>query len=93
MARTPGLLNISSNFEPDTAEPFDARLRVPLLSDLTNSATFGSYFYLGMIVSVYNDSGNNGAYRLNALPLTTLSNWEKLGATTADKIKYSIIFG
>jgi hypothetical protein len=78
MSRKNGLLPISANFEPNTAEPFDARLAVPLLADLTTPATY-SFPYLGMNVSVYGDTAeNNGIYRLDALPHTNSESWKKI---------------
>ena len=81
MARETGLLPISANFEPATAQAFDARMRTGLKSDLTNAGTFGAFAYLGMMVVVYDDTdNNNGLYVLNALPSTTESNWKKVNS-------------
>lgn len=88
MSRTQGLLSISANFESQSAEPFDARTRVEILSDLTQTSVWESsdsnvYTYVGMIVSVYNDLtlDNNGVYRLKDSDYTDINNWEKLGAS------------
>jgi hypothetical protein len=81
MARETGLLPISANFEPATAQAFDARMRTGLKSDLINAGTFGAFTYLGMMVVVYDDTdNNNGLYVLNALPSTTESNWKKVNS-------------
>lgn len=85
MSRKKGLLNISANFEPQIASPFDSRTVVDTFSDLTNPSTFvstdsNSYVYKGLVVSVVNDPGaGNGIYLLKGLPSTDKSNWEKLG--------------
>jgi hypothetical protein len=83
MSRVKGLLSISANWEPKTAEPFDARSRVGLKSDLIKSETWrignNSYTYKEMIVSVFNDTiENNGPYRLIGDDYTIESNWIKL---------------
>lgn len=83
MSRDKGLLSISANWEPKMAEPFDARSRVRLKSDLTRSETWkignNSYTYKEMIVSVFNDTNeNNGPYRLIDDDYTIESNWIKL---------------
>lgn len=82
MARDTGLLNLSANFEVQNAAPLDARVRVPLLTDLTNAGTFGVYAYAGMAVSVYSDPTpeNNGIWFLKTLPYTTFANWEQAGS-------------
>lgn len=87
MSRKKGLLNISANFEPQIASPFDSRTVVDTFSDLTNPSTFvstdsNSYVYKGLVVSVVNDPGaGNGVYLLKGLPSTDESNWEKLGSS------------
>ncbi len=80
MSRDLGILNLSANFEVNKASPLDAREVVTALADLTNPTTFGVYAYLGMTVSVTSDGVNNGLYKLNTLPNTILSNWEKIGS-------------
>lgn len=70
MAREKGTFNVSANYEPLKAAPFDARSLVKTKSDLTNSATWDTggdnWIYDGMIVAVAHDSvdKNNGVYRL-----------------------------
>ena len=87
MARTKGLLPISGNFEPQVAEPFDARSRVETKADLLLLATWQAkdgnpYTYIGMVVTVYADATeeNNGIYRLKSSDYTQEGNWEKAGA-------------
>lgn len=95
MSRKKGLLNISANFEPQIASPFDSRTVVDTFSDLTNPSTFvstdsNSYVYKGLVVSVVNDPGaGNGVYLLKGLPSTDESNWEKLsGSMPIDAPEY-----
>ena len=79
MSRENGTLNFPGNIEPQIASTLDARERVQLKSDLTNSNTFGIYAYKGMMVTVYNDTlDNNGIYRLQDLPNTNIANWIKI---------------
>ena len=61
--RTPGVFNFSANFEALIAAPLDARITVPLKSNLTDGSTL-PYPYLGMVVAVTSDptSSNNGVY-------------------------------
>lgn len=82
MARQQGNLPFSSNFETRFAEPLDARSRVELKSDLTDSATWErdgnpAYTYVGMLVSVYADPDptKNGLYRLKAADYSDIGNW------------------
>lgn len=86
MSRQKGLLNLSANFEPQVAEPLDGRTRVSSKSDLYSSSTWTSvdgnnYLYLGIIVSVYDDTipDNNGAYQLQNSDYTLESSWTKVG--------------
>lgn len=97
MSRKKGLLNISANFEPQIASPFDSRTVVDTFSDLTNPSTFvstdsNSYVYKGLVVSVVNDPGaGNGVYLLKGLPSTDESNWEKLsGYMPIDAPEYDV---
>ncbi|MGJ8685843.1 MAG: hypothetical protein ACSHWQ_00080 [Spongiibacteraceae bacterium] len=81
MARTQGLLSLSANFEPQIAEPFDARAVVETKSDLVDAngwkAKDGTvYAYVGMPVIVKGDGVSNGLYWLKAPDYTLLSNWE-----------------
>ncbi len=91
MGRVKGLIEFSGNFEPKMAEPFDGRVRVELLSDLTNPTTWTNadgnvYLYKEIIVSVYNDNDeeNNGAYRLVNDDYTDVENWVKIGSDVAE---------
>jgi len=99
MARDKGLLNISANFEPQTAQPFDARMRVQTLADLTNATQWEAndgtvYAYIGMITVVYNDTTNNGLYRLEQEDYTNISNWSKVGdGGSAGSVDWSNIEG
>ena len=86
MGREKGTLNISANFEPQIAAPFDSRIVVDTYADLTAEDTFistdgNNYAYVGMIVSVVadTDSNNNGIYLLKALPTTSAENWAGVG--------------
>jgi hypothetical protein len=85
MARSPGNLPFSSNFEVRFAEPLDARSRVQFKSDLTKTSTWmrdgnPAYVYIGMLVSVYADAeSNNGVYQLKASDFTIMSNWVFIG--------------
>lgn len=86
MGREKGTLNISANFEPQIAAPFDSRIVVDTYTDLTAEDTFistdgNNYAYVGMIVSVVADadSNNNGVYLLKALPTTSAENWAGVG--------------
>jgi sorbitol-specific phosphotransferase system component IIC len=83
MARNQGTFNFSSNFEPNIKAPIDARIVVEYLSDLTSSAQWiqsgNNWLYDGIIVSVTNDSINNGAYYLqDSNNYNIISNWIKL---------------
>jgi len=82
MARTKGLLDISANFEPETATPFDARAKVLTKADLLLTATWGTFSYKGMPVSVTDDSTaeNNGLYILKEDDFTAEASWEQVGS-------------
>lgn len=87
MARVKGLASFSANFEPQSAEPLDARAVVQTISDLTDPTVWSAhdgnvYLYKGIIVSVTDDvtPSNNGLYRLIDTDYTNIINWEKLGA-------------
>ena len=82
--RNKGLLPISANFEPQIAEPFDSRNRVSKKEDLINQDIWKAkdnniYTYIGMIVSVWDDTINNGLYRLKSIDYSIEANWEKVG--------------
>ena len=82
--RTKGLLNISANFEVQSAEGLDSRCRVKtkaslILLDTWKSSDNNPYTYVGMLVSVYEDSElNNGVYRLKTVDYTIMDNWKKV---------------
>lgn len=93
--RTKGLLNISANFEPQTAEPFDGRLRVKTKNSLVVPATWESsdgniYTYKGMVVSVYDDEENNGLYFLKEDGYSVASNWKKINISVEEDITYYV---
>ncbi|MFW6377060.1 MAG: tail fiber domain-containing protein [bacterium] len=88
--RTKGLATVSRNYEPQIGEPFDARLRVGLKSDLTDTNVWEApngqvYTYKGIVVSVYDDTeDNNGVYYLKGSDYTQESSWEKVGTGDGD---------
>ena len=81
MARNKGLLGISANFEPQVAAPFDSRIVVENISDLTEIETWqaldgGVYLYKGLVVSVTEDSS---LYILKDYQnYDNLDNWQKV---------------
>lgn len=86
MSRTQGIGTLNFNIERQTAAPLDATEVVEYYSDLTSSATWlssdgNSYEYIGMKVFVVADPDETkrGMYWLKALPITSASNWEKVG--------------
>lgn len=90
MARFRGGFEISANYEPLKAAPFDARALVESKADLILPATWQDsngdiWIYAGMIVSVASDidDANNGLYRLlSATRYQEESAWEKLADAT-----------
>lgn len=76
-----GTYDFSANFEVKLVGPLDARSKVDSLSNLTDELMDNSYPYLGMVVSVVNDTIpiNNGLYLLSTLPNTDILNWSKVG--------------
>ena len=85
MAREKGTFNVSANYEPLKAAPFDARSLVKTKADLTNIATWtinnDIWIYDGMLVTVMQDSNPkfNGVYRLvDAENFNFDSSWMKL---------------
>jgi hypothetical protein len=85
MAREKGTFNVSANYEPLKAAPFDARSLVKTKADLTNIATWtinnDIWIYDGMLVTVVQDSNPkfNGVYRLvDAENFNFDSSWMKL---------------
>lgn len=86
MSRTQGIGALNFNIERQTAAPLDATEVVEYYSDLTSSATWlssdgNSYEYIGMKVFVVADpdESKRGLYWLKALPMTSASNWERVG--------------
>lgn len=76
MARKQGTLNVPNNAEVKAAAPFDARLVVPLKADLLTY----QYPYKGMLVSVTDDTTNNGVYQLVGSDASLAASWEKVGS-------------
>jgi hypothetical protein len=79
MERTKGTLALSANFEPQIAEPLDARHICSKVADLVLPTTWTAkdgtvYAYQGMITSVWNDGINNGIYQLNDTDYTVATN-------------------
>lgn len=90
MAREKGTFNVSANYEPLKAAPFDARSLVKTKADLTNIATWtinnDIWIYDGMLVTVAQDANPkfNGVYRLvDAENFNFDGSWMKL-ANDAD---------
>jgi hypothetical protein len=82
--REKGVLNLSANFEAQKSAPIDARMLVGKKADLINPTTWtandgGNYIYKGIIVSVNDDTTNNGLYILKGDDYTQESSWEKAG--------------
>lgn len=93
MARVPGALIASSNYELSVRKPFDARSLVTEYTDLTDEATWRnksgrSIAYNGMVVAVINTEHkhDNGVYYFFDINYTALKggdvtkqeNWRKL---------------
>ena len=85
MARRKGTFQVSANYEPLKAAPFDARQLVETRADLIAEDTWVindiAWVYTGMIVAVASDvnRANNGVYVLtDAANYTSLESWEKL---------------
>lgn len=77
MGRSIGNLNFAQNFEVGAQAPFDARIVVEKQSDLTNSTTYNSNAYNGMIVSVTEDST---VWMLKDMKnITNPASWIKVG--------------
>lgn len=94
--REKGQATFSGSFESLFSGPIDARTLVGLKSDLIDSTTWttpdtNTYAYIGMIVSVWNDTEeNNGIYRLKALPFTAYDSWEKLGTQSKFVVPFTV---
>lgn len=84
MARVPGRVQVSSNYEVKVKAPFDARMICPTKADLTDANSW-SYVstYVGMLVSVQNDpiEDNNGVYFLKVDEPFAENSWVKLFST------------
>lgn len=84
MARVPGRVQVSSNYEVKVKAPFDARMICPTKADLTDANSW-SYVstYVGMLVSVQNDpiEDNNGVYFLKVDKPFVENSWVKLFST------------
>lgn len=85
MARNTGTFEFPSNFEVKKAAPLDARTQTGLKSELTGLP----FAYKGMIVSVTDDSDNNGTYVLNDADGSLLNNWSKIASTTVTDLDYT----
>ena len=87
MSRNKGTHNYSANFEVKKRAPLDAKQLAGTVSDLITGSTWmdsnnNEYTYVGMIVSVYNDTLiNNGLYQLIASDYTNINNWEQIGGS------------
>ena len=86
MSRLKGLLQISGNFEPQIAGPFDGRSICDTYADLILPATWEAkdgtiYTYVGMRVNVTSDIDplRNGVYYLNTANYQLYASWVKLG--------------
>lgn len=89
MAREKGIFQVSANYEPLKAAPFDARTLVAFKSDLTTEVTWVNdgiaWVYAGMLVVVHKDPDirNNGLYILqSAEKYTDEESWLKLADIT-----------
>lgn len=83
MARKEGTLVLGSNLEIKAAAPADARLVVEKKADLLTY----EYPYSGMIVSVTNDSTDNGAYQLVGSDASLAESWSKIGSGDAGHVE------
>ena len=76
MARNQGSARIAASLEVEAGAPLDARLVVPLKTDLTSVGTY-PYKYKGMIVSVQEEGK---AYMLIGTDPTDADNWKPVGS-------------
>lgn len=90
MARKKGTFQVSANYEPLKAAPFDARSLVETRADLIAESSWVvndiAWVYNGMLVSVGQDiePSFNGVYILqDAENYTDLNSWKKLADTTS----------
>jgi hypothetical protein len=77
MYYTNGNYSMGGNFKIKKQGPIDDRSTVSKKIDLQNSNLFDGFTYNGMIVSVVDDTVNNGIYRLED---KTTKTWIKEGA-------------
>jgi len=93
--RTNGLFNFAGNFEPQISSPLDARAIVPTQADLLLASTWvandgGSYIYVGMTVTVAEDTtpANNGVYILLSIAgYQDINNWKFVGSGSGQDIE------
>jgi hypothetical protein len=93
--RTNGLFNFAGNFEPQISSPLDARAIVPTQADLLLANTWvandgGSYIYVGMTVTVAEDTtpANNGVYILLSIAgYQDINNWKFVGSGSGQDIE------
>jgi len=83
MSRNKGTFPFSANLEGNIRGPIDAKMLVPLYSDLTDPLTWTTsgleWTYVGMIVSVASSDASAGIYTLIASDYTNITNWVKIG--------------
>ena len=85
MARNIGTFNFPANFEVTKLGPIDARSQTGLKSELTDGSL--PFPYLGMLVSVTDDTAeNNGLYLLTAADATLDNSWSKLSASPSNNV-------
>ena len=89
MAREKGIFQVSANYEPLKAAPFDARQLVETKADLITEKTWMNngiaWVYSGMLVVVHKDPNelNNGLYILqNAENYALEESWLKIADIT-----------
>lgn len=82
---TNGNYVMGGNFKIKKQAPMDDRSTVAKKIDLQNPNLFDGFTYNGMIVSVVDDTINNGIYRLEDKSTLT---WKKEGSGTTDLSDY-----
>lgn len=91
MARNPGVLRISANFEPIIQAPLDARQRVGLYTDLVNPATWadpsGNIWIFKGAIAVVSTDPSAGIYWLSDNDYTNYSNWKNAGSIDPQDIQ------
>jgi hypothetical protein len=88
MARNPGVLKISANFEPIIQAPLDARQRVGVYEDLVNPATWqdpslNTWIFKGALVVVSTEP-SAGIYWLSDNDYTNYNNWKLASSGATD---------